>query len=82
MRFGVDCDWKEYVVRIVGGEPVAFRSCGQTIFSFPHTESITLGTGEEVNEVKGGESGMGVVRICELGTGLVKERLLGGDIGD
>jgi hypothetical protein len=35
----------------------------QTIFSFTHIESITLGAGEEVDEVSGGVRGTGVGRI-------------------
>jgi hypothetical protein len=32
---------------------VAIHSSGQTVFRFPHIENITLGTGEEVDEVAG-----------------------------
>ena len=32
---------------------------GQIVFSLSHIEGITLGAGEEVDEVTGGESGMG-----------------------
>ena len=46
---------------------MAVHSSGQTIFSFAHIEGITLGTGEEVDEVAGGPSGMGVDGIGELG---------------
>jgi hypothetical protein len=53
MSFGIDFDRKRYIVGIVGGEPVAIHSSGQTVFSFPHLESITLGAGEEVDEVAG-----------------------------
>ena len=37
---------------------MAIHSSGQTIFSFTHIEGITLGAGEEVDEVVGGASGM------------------------
>jgi hypothetical protein len=50
----------------VGGGPVAIHSSGQTIFSLTHIEGMTLGAGEEVDEVAGGESGMGVDRIGEV----------------
>ena len=33
------------------------HSSGQTIFSLTHIEAITLGAGEEVDEVAGGASG-------------------------
>ena len=36
-------------------------------FSVAHIEGITLGAGEEVDEVAGGASGMGVDRIGEVG---------------
>ena len=39
---------------------MAINSRGQTIFSFTHIEGITLGTGEEVDEIAGEASGMGV----------------------
>ena len=50
---------------IVKGSIVAIYSSGQTIFSFTHIEDITLGTGEEVDEVAGGASAMDVDRIGE-----------------
>jgi hypothetical protein len=46
---------------------VAIHSSGQTIFSLSHIEGITLGTGEEIDEVAGGASGMSVDRIGEVG---------------
>ena len=46
---------------------MAIHSTGQTVFSFSHLEDITLGAGEEVDEVAGGASGMGVNRIDEIG---------------
>jgi hypothetical protein len=52
---------------LFGGETVAIHSSGQIIFSFTHIEGITLGTGEEVDEVAGGASGMGLDRISEVG---------------
>jgi hypothetical protein len=52
------------------------HSSGQTIFSLIHIEGITLGAGEEVDEVAGGASGMGADRM-RLVTGLGKDRLLG-----
>ena len=33
---------------------MVIHSGGQTIFSFPHTEGITLGADEEVDEIAGG----------------------------
>ena len=41
---------------------MAIHSSGQIVFSFPHIEGITLGAGEEVDEVAGGASGSDV---CE-----------------
>ena len=41
------------------------HSSGQTVFSFPHIEGVTLGTGD-VNEVAGGVSVMGADRIGEI----------------
>jgi hypothetical protein len=38
---------------------VAIHSSGQTIFNLAHIEGITLGAGEEVDEVAGGAGGMG-----------------------
>ena len=46
---------------------MAIHSSGQAIFSFAHMEGITLGAGEEVDEVAGGASGMGVDRIGKTG---------------
>ena len=46
---------------------VAIHSSGQTIFSLTHIEGITLGAGEEVDEVAGGASGMGMDGIGEVG---------------
>ena len=40
---------------------------GQIVFSLSHIEGITLGEGEEADEVDGGASGMGVDRIGEVG---------------
>jgi hypothetical protein len=34
----MDCNRKRKVVGIVGGEPVAIHSSGQTVFSLSHTE--------------------------------------------
>ena len=42
------------------------HSSGQTVFGFSHIEGITLGAFEEVDEVAGGASGMGVDRIGEV----------------
>ena len=46
---------------------MAIHSSGQTTFCFTHIEGITLDTGEEVDEVSGGASGMGIDRIGEDG---------------
>ena len=46
---------------------MAIHSSGQTIFSLAHVEGITLGAGGEVDEIAGGESGMGVDVIVEVG---------------
>ena len=37
------------------------------MFSLSHIEGITVGAGEEVDEVAGGASGMGVDRIGKVG---------------
>ena len=55
---------------------MAIHASGQTIFSLAHIEGITLGAGEEVDEVAGGASGMGVDRIGEVGD-QASEKLLG-----
>ena len=39
----------------------------KTIFSLHHIEGITLDAGEQVDEVAGGASSMGVVGIGEIG---------------
>ena len=44
----------------------AIHSSSQTISSFTHIVDITLGTGEEVDEVAGGASGMGMDKISEV----------------
>ena len=62
MRFDVDCDQKGKVVGIVGGGLLPIRSSGQTNFSFPHIENITLGGGKEVDEIAGGANAIGVDR--------------------
>ena len=46
---------------------MAIHSSGQTISSLAHIEGITLGAGEEVDEVAGGAGGMGVDGIGEVG---------------
>ena len=46
---------------------MAIHSSGQTTFSLAHIEGIILGAGEEVDEVAGGASGMGVDGIGEVG---------------
>ena len=46
---------------------MAIHSSGQTISSLAHIKRITLGAGEEVDEVVGGASGMGVDGIGEVG---------------
>ena len=51
---------------IATGPPV-IHSSGQTISSLAHIEGITLGAGEEVDEVAGGAGGMGVDGIGEVG---------------
>ena len=66
VRSGVDCHWKGQVVGTIGRRPVAIHSSGQTIYSLAHIEGITLGAGEEVDEVAGGAGGMGVDRIGEV----------------
>ena len=44
---------------------MAIHSSGQTIFTLAHVEGITLGAGEEVDEVAGGAGGMGMDGIGE-----------------
>ena len=46
---------------------MAIHSIGQTIFGLTQIEGITLGAGEEADEVAGGASGLGVDRIGEVG---------------
>ena len=46
---------------------LAIHSSGQAISSLAHTEGITLGAGEEVDEVTGGAGGMGVDGIDVVG---------------
>jgi hypothetical protein len=60
VRSGVDSDWNGQVVGTVARGPVAIHSSGQIILSLTHIEGITLGAGEEVDEVAGGASGMSV----------------------
>ena len=50
-----------------GRGPVAIHSSGQTISSLAHIEGMTLGAGEEVDEIAGGAGGMGVDGIGEVG---------------
>ena len=49
----------------VKGGTLAIHSNGQTIFSFTHIEGITLDAGEEVDEVAGGASSLGVDRVAD-----------------
>ena len=51
----------------VSPRDLAIHSRGQAIFILGHIEGITLGAGEEVDEVAGGASGMGVDGIGEVG---------------
>ena len=46
---------------------MAIHSTRQTVFSLTHIEGITLGASEQVDEVAGRASGMGVDRIGEVG---------------
>ena len=55
---------------------MAIHSSGLTIFSLAYIERITLGAGEEVDKIAGRTNGMGVDRIGEVVTELVKDRLL------
>ena len=64
--FGVDCD-RNGKLGLYRGVPVAIRSSGETSFDFSQIETITLGPGEEVDEVAGGASCMGVYRMGEVG---------------
>ena len=43
------------------------HSSGQTVFRLSHIEGITLGAGEEEDEVAGGASGIGADRLGEIG---------------
>ena len=60
VRSGVNFHWKGQVIGTVGRRPVAIHSSGQTISSLAHIEGITLSAGEEIDEVAGGASGVGV----------------------
>ena len=60
------CGQKGKVVWIVGGGPMVIHSSRQTDLSFSHIEIITLGADEEVDEVAGGASSIGVDRIGEV----------------
>ena len=42
------------------------HSSGQIVFKLTHIEGITLGVGEEVDEIAGEASGMGADRISEV----------------
>ena len=53
---------------------MAIHSSGQTVFSLSHIEGIRLGTGEEVDEVAGGASGIGGDRIGEISDRASKDR--------
>ena len=46
---------------------MAIHSSGQTVFSLAHIKGITLGAGEEVDEVARGAIGMDADRIGEVG---------------
>ena len=46
---------------------MAIHSSGQAIFSLAHIEEITLGVGDDVDEIAGEASGMGVDRIGKVG---------------
>ena len=60
----MDCHWKGQVIGTVGRRLVTIHSF---ISSLAHIEGITLGAGEEVDEVAGGAGGMGVDGIGEVG---------------
>ena len=61
---GVNCNWNGQIIGTVHGGSVIIHSSGQTISisSFPHVENITLGAFEEIYEVVGIASGMGLDR--------------------
>ena len=77
VRSAVGCDWKGQIFRIIREEMVTIQPNGQTAFGSSYIEGITLGTGEKVDEVAGGASGMGMYRIGEVGERLEQKRLLG-----
>ena len=52
---------------------MAIHSSGQTVLTFPYT----LGAGEEVYEVAGEASGMGVDRIGEVGDRVIEGQAAG-----
>ena len=56
---------------------MAIHSSGQAIFCLIHIEGITLGGGEEVDEVAGGAGGMCVDRINEVGDRASEEQAAG-----
>ena len=53
------------------------HSSGQTIFGFSYMKGITLDADEEVAEVGGGASGIGVDRVEEFGSRASEGQILG-----
>ena len=54
---------------------MTINSSGQSVFIL-NIEGVILDAGEDVDEVTGEGSGIGVVRLVRLVTGLMKDRLL------
>ena len=46
---------------------MTIHSSGQIVFGFSQIEGVTLGTGEDIDEVARGATGMGMDRIGEVG---------------
>ena len=53
------------------------HSSAQTIFSFTHIEGITLGAGEEVDDVGEGATGMSEDRVGEVGSSASEREAVG-----
>ena len=64
VKFGVDCDRKGQIIRIVGGGH-SFQWVHY--FLFLQYRRYQKGAGKKVGEVAGRENGMGVDRIGEVG---------------
>ena len=67
MRFRMNRNKKEKVLRVPCQDRVTIYFCGETIPCFPHIESCLLSAGDKINYIAGNIGGTSLESICEAG---------------